>query len=148
MTTMPLASNQDRQNGGRALRASLTTVLLGFIFLLAACGEFAGGESGETAAPQQLTGGAGGAASEAAFQATVYQLTTANCGGSGCHSTTRSPLHAHPVVSTAHSAVLTKSVSHGPTADFRRSVSSRWIITVRKRLRSASMWTAIPATRP
>jgi hypothetical protein len=108
MTTMPLASNRDRQTWKHAGRPALIALLVSLTTILAACGEFGGAESGTAAAPQQLTGGAGGAASEAAFQSSVYQLTTANCGGSGCHATTRSPLHAHPPISTAHSAVLTK----------------------------------------
>jgi hypothetical protein len=96
MTTMPLASNRDRQTRKHAGRPALVALLIGLTAVLAACGEFGGAESGTAAAPQQLTSGVGGAASEAAFQNSVYQLTTANCGGSGCHSTTRSPLHAHP----------------------------------------------------
>jgi hypothetical protein len=108
MTTMPLASNRDRQTRKHAGRPALVALLIGLTAVLAACGEFGGAESGTAAAPQQLTSGVGGAASEAAFQNSVYQLTTANCGGSGCHSTTRSPLHAHPDISMAHSAVLTK----------------------------------------
>jgi cytochrome c5 len=53
--------------------------------LLPACGDF-GGESGstETAAPQQLTNGAGGVASVNAFSTTVHPLLVTNC--QTCHA--------------------------------------------------------------
>jgi hypothetical protein len=87
---------------GRVLAALASTVLL------MACGDFGGESQGETAAPQQLASQVGGANSVAAFEATVYPLTTQYCVGSGCHAT-RSPQIGHPDVATAHNEVVSQN---------------------------------------
>jgi cytochrome c5 len=66
-------------------RGTIVVALMLAATLLPACGDF-GGESAstQTAAPQQLTSGAGGVASVNAFSTTVHPLLVANC--QTCHA--------------------------------------------------------------
>jgi cytochrome c5 len=87
-------AREPRRSGTRAAfrnavparsRGTLVPALVLAAMLLPACGDF-GGEtaSTQTAAPQQLTNGAGGVASVNAFSTTVHPLLVANC--TTCHA--------------------------------------------------------------
>jgi len=91
MTTI---AREPRRSGARVAfwnavaarsRGALVLALILASMLLPACGDF-GGEtaSTQTAAPQQLTSGAGGVASVNAFSTTVHPLLVANC--TTCHA--------------------------------------------------------------
>lgn len=71
-----------------------------------ACGDFSGGSSGSTSAPQQLLSSAASAGGVDAFNQTLYPMLTANC--NECHEGNGpgSPHIAHPSASTAYSNVV------------------------------------------
>ena len=71
-----------------------------------ACGDFAGGSSGSTSAPQTLLSSAASAGGVDAFSQTLYPILVSYC--SDCHSGNGpgSPHIAHPSASTAYANVV------------------------------------------